>query len=481
MTQPLNRLASQFIYTELAEIVGNENITSKAVDKIAYSADFSWISHMWIDRGQRPPVADFIVFPGNSSEVAELIKVANTYKLPVIPWGGGSGSQGAVTPVFGGVIVDLKRMNRLIEIDEECLTVTAEAGIIGRNLEYALNEKGFMLAHYPGSHNAATLGGYVAARGSGTLSTKYGKAEDMVMWIKMVTPTGDIIETLPVPSHASGPGLMQFLIGSEGTMGIITEIKMRIDPLPKIRTFRSYLFDSLDKGLEVGRRIMTNRLNPCVMRLYDEIDTKKYVKWVLNLDVTGSYMVIGVDGEEDMVELIWSKIMSICEELGGQDLGIEAGQKWWDNRYKFYYPPFVRELPLLHGTVETCATFKNIKKVYYEARRIITENYSDYNAYFFAHFSHWYPWGVMTYAQFIIENPPDDAEEVMNLHNRIWADVARSYIANGAVLNEHHGIGIKLGWLMRHLYGSAWPELVKIKNALDPNGIMNPGKLGFGC
>ena len=376
--------------------------------------------------------------------------------------------------------MDLKRLNRIIEVDEECLTVTVEAGVIGKNLEWEVNKKNLMFAHYPGSHNAATVGGYIAARGNGTLSTKYGKAEDMVLWIKMVTPTGEIIETLPVPKHASGPGLLQFIIGSEGTMGIITEVKLRLDPLPEELSFRSFLFEDLDKGLEVGRRIMTSRLQPCVMRLYDEIDTKKYVKWVLKLDVTGSYMVIGVDGAKEFVDLTWKKIIAICEELGGKDLGTEAGQRWWENRYKFYYPPYVRALPLLHGTVETCATFKNIKKVYYDARSIIEEGYADYNAYFFAHFSHWYPWGVMTYAQFMIDDPPQDPEEVLDLHNRIWADVAKSFIANGAVLNEHHGIGIKLGWLMRHLYGNAWPELVKIKDALDPKGIMNPGKLGFG-
>jgi alkyldihydroxyacetonephosphate synthase len=143
---------------------------------------------------------------------------------------------------------------------------------------------------------------------------------------------------------------------------------------------------------------MAQRLNPCVIRLYDEVDTKKYVKRVLNLDVTGSYMVIGVDGFRVLNDVIWKKIFEICIELGGKDLGSEAGQKWWDHRYDFYFPPHVKALPKLFGTIETVTTFKNIKSLYYATKEIIEKQYADYRASFFAHFSHWYPWGVMVYA-----------------------------------------------------------------------------------
>jgi len=475
-----NKLLYDLIHTELSDIVGPEHITRRRVDKLAYASDNSWVSQMWIDRGQEPPTADFVLFPHNAHEISEIIKVANTYRIPVVPWGGGTGSQGAVIPLYGGIIVDLKRLNRILEIDEESLTVTAEAGIIGQKLEWELNERGLTLAHYPASEYAATLGGYICARGSGTLSTKYGKAEDMVMWVKVVSPTGEIIETLPVPRHASGPGLLELFVGSEGTLGVIVEVKMRVDPLPEERRFRSYLFQDLDKGIEAGRQMMIQRLSPCVIRLYDEVDTKKYVKRVLSLDVTGSYMVVGVDGSREFTEVLWKKIIEICEGLGGEDLGSEPGQRWWDHRYDFYFPPFVRALPKLHGTIETVTTFKNIRPLYYAAKEIIEKDYADYGAYFFAHFSHWYPWGVMVYAQFMIDEPPQDPEEALDLHNRIWADAAKCFISHGGVLNEHHGIGLKLGWLMRKQYGAAWPDLVKIKNALDPNGIMNPGKLGFG-
>jgi alkyldihydroxyacetonephosphate synthase len=475
-----NKLVYDLIYTELTDIVGQEHLTRRRVDKLAYAVDYSWVSQMWIDRGQEPPTADFILFPQNAQEISEIIRVANTYHLSVVPWGGASGSQGGVIPLYGGIIIDIKRLNHMIEIDEESLTVTAEAGIIGQKLEWELNERGLTLAHYPASEYAATLGGYIAARGSGTLSTKYGKAEDMVMWIKLVSPTGEIIETLPVPNHASGPGLLELFVGSEGTFGIIVEVKMRVDPLPEERRFQSFLFEDLNKGIEAGRRIMAQRLNPCVIRLYDEVDTKKYVKRVLNLDVTGSYMVIGVDGIRELNDVIWKKIFEICKELGGKDLGSEAGQKWWDHRYDFYYPPHVKALPKLFGTIETVTTFKNIKPLYYATKEIIEKQYADHRASFFAHFSHWYPWGVMVYAQFMVDEPPQDPEQALDLHNHIWADVAKCFIAHGGVLNEHHGIGLKLGWLMRKQYGPAWPKLVQIKNALDPNGIMNPGKLGFG-
>jgi alkyldihydroxyacetonephosphate synthase len=169
-------------------------------------------------------------------------------------------------------------LDKIIRIDEQSMTVTAQAGINGQHLEWAINKHGLTLAHYPASQYGATLGGYVAARGSGTLSTKYGKAEDMVLRLEVVLASGEQIRTLPVPNHACGPSLLQLFVGSEGTLGIITEVTMRLDPIPEERRWRAYLFKDLRKGLEAGRRMMTRRIHPCVIRLYDENSTRRVVR-----------------------------------------------------------------------------------------------------------------------------------------------------------------------------------------------------------
>jgi alkyldihydroxyacetonephosphate synthase len=335
------------------------------------------------------------------------------------------------------------------------------------------------LAHYPASQYGATLGGYVAARGSGTLSTKYGKAEDMVLSLAVVLPSGEQIRTLPVPNHACGPGLLQLFVGSEGTLGVITEVTMRLDPVPQERRWRAYLFDGVRGGLEAGRRIMTQRLRPTVIRLYDENSTQRIVKRVLGLDVDGAYMVVGADGRSEMVELEMAAIDRTCRDLGGKDLGPELGEHWWKHRYDFYFPPHTLMLPQMFGTVESTTTYDRIWPLYQAKKAVIEDEFREFGTNYIAHFSHWFPWGVMVYDRFIIERPPQDPQEALQLHTQIWGRAARTSLRNGGVLNDHHGIGFKLGWLMPELYGPAWPVMQGIKNLIDPAGIMNPGKLGF--
>ncbi len=468
------------VRTEIEDIVGRDSVLDSEVDRLAYSSDIFWVPVMWTDRGKLPSLADLIVFPETVEQVSRLVRLANVYRIPIVPWGGGSGSQGGILPIYGGLILDIKKLNRIIDIDETSLCVTAEAGINGQHLEWALQDKGLTLAHYPASIYTATLGGYLAARGSGQLSTKYGKAEDMVLSIEVVTPTGEVIQTLPTPNHATGPGMLQLFVGSEGTFGIITKATMRVDPMPTERRFRAVLFPSLKQGLEAGRLIMTRRLRPSVIRLYDEDATVKVVKRVLGIEVKGAYMVLCFDGVyPDMVELEESKALEICCENGGKDLGSEGGKHWWEHKYDFYYPPFAPALPQLFGTIESVCRYQDIWRLYQAKRRVVLEEFAEWKPSYTAHFSHWYPWGVMIYDRFYVDAPPDDPHEAVRLHNRIWAAAARASMANGGVLNEHHGIGLKLGWLMREQRGAAFDVLQRIKDGLDPRGIMNPGKLGF--
>ncbi len=472
-------LATEMVLSELADAVGGENVSTRAADRLVYATDWSWMPQMWLDRGMEPPSPDVVVHPGSAEEISRVLKIANVYRIPVTPWGGGSGTQGGAAPIYGGILLDVKRLDKIIDINETSLTVTAQAGLNGSALEMALNDRGLTLPHYPSSANAATIGGYVAARGSGVISTKYGKAEDLVLSIGAVLPDGTIIKTPPVPSHASGPMLMNLLIGSEGTMGVITEATFQIERLPETRVFRSALFDNIHDALEAGREIMLQRLQPAVLRLYDEASTAGLVKRVLGLDLQGAYLILIFDGFKEIAEAQAARAMKVCEERGARDLGPDSAEHWWEHRYDFYYPPFGLSLPKMYGTIETVCKFENIEQLYLAKKQAIEVGFAEWNAKYIAHFSHWFPWGVMVYDRFVIDEPPTDPHEALQLHNKIWTTAARTSLANGGMLNEHHGIGLKLGRLMREQYGSAWPALDGLKRSLDPNGIMNPGKLGF--
>jgi alkyldihydroxyacetonephosphate synthase len=475
-----NLFLSEMIRSELGEIVGPDFVSVEESDKFIYSTDWAWMPQMWLDRGMqlRPP--DYIVHPGSAQEISEILEVANKYRIPVIPWGGGSGTQGGALPIFGGILLDMKRMDKIIAIDEKSLTVTAQAGIIIAQLEWALNEKGFMLPHYAASSNCATLGGALAPRGTGTLSTKYGKAEDMLLSMQIVLPTGEIIRTPPVPKHAAGPDWFHLFLGAEGNFGVITEATMQLDYLPEARLMRAVLFDDLNKALEVGRLIMTHRLNPLVIRLYDRESTSSQVKKVLGYEYDGAYMVMGFDGDPEIAALQEKKALEYCKQMGGRDLGRDPGEAWWEHRYDFYYPPKSLKLPWMYGTTETVTTFDKIANLYWAEKKAVEEGFAEWNVKFIGHFSHWFHWGVMVYSRFIIEEPPQDPQEALRLHNRVWNAAMQAVMANGGMINEHHGVGLKLSRYMRKQYGDAWPLLLKIKKTIDPNGIMNPGKTGFG-
>ncbi len=263
----MHPLQWHMIETELTDIVGQDFVLTSEIDRSIYGVDYFWLPRMYVDRGEMPPLPDVVVLPGTVEEMAAIVRLANVYHIPLIPWGGGSGSQGGVMPVYGGITADLKRLNQILEINAVSQTVTAQAGINGYELECALNAVGFTLPHYPASVHSATLGGYLACRGSGVLSSKYGKAEDMVLSMEVILPNGDVIRTLPFPNHAAGPGILQVFVGAEGSYGIITEATMRIERLPEERRFRALMFDSLTNALEAGRQIMLERLQPSTMRV----------------------------------------------------------------------------------------------------------------------------------------------------------------------------------------------------------------------
>lgn len=427
----------------------------------------------------RPAVADAVVRPRSSEEVATVLAAAVEEEVPVVPRGGGSGSQGGAVPNAGGVVLDLGGLDEISDLDTEALTVRAGAGVPGLALEEWLNERGYVFPHYPASLHLAQVGGYLAAKGSGVLSTKYGKIEDLVASIEVALPSGELARTVPIPRHAVGPDLNQLFIGSEGTLGVITEATLLVRPAPEHRSFRVVGFDDLATGIEAMRKVLQAGWQPAAVRLHDPEATRMNLARVLDVEISGVKMVLVFDGPKPLVETTEREVVRSLVADGGTDEGPELAERWWENRFRIYYPPFRPELPSVWGTIDLAAGFGRMLPAWEAVRELMVSDYDRYGLTFTGHFSHWYPWGTMVYGRFILDDPPGDVDEAVAIYDEIWRRSSEVILREGAVINDHHGVGLKLAGDMEAQYGSAWAVLGAIKQALDPARVMNPGKLGL--
>jgi alkyldihydroxyacetonephosphate synthase len=441
-----------------------------------YTADTYWKALAARAAGSPLGRPDVVVKPHDDDEVAAVVKIANLHRVPVVPWGGGSGTQGASIPTQGGIVIDLTGMDRIVEIDERSLTVTAEAGLNGKKLEAELNQRGLMLPHYPASAEWATVGGYVAARGSGVLSTRYGKIEDLVISLRLVTPTGDIVDTLPVPRHAVGPDIAPLFIGSEGSLGVITRVRLQLAPLPAARHFEVVSFRSVESGIEAVRKSLQSGLRPSVVRLYDEVATRITLSPVVGKPLPGVATVICFEGDAAVAAAERESMLKIIRSHDGEVLDGGLGEIWWEHRYDFYAPPHAPELPAVWGTIDVVATYARLLHTYNALQEAVAKPYAARGLKLRSHLSHWYQWGAMIYARFVL---PDGGSDAVTLHDRIWKDGVTAALGAGAVMNDHHGVGLKLAPYMPAQHGAGLDVLKRIKKTLDPNGIMNPGKLGL--
>ena len=450
--------------SELEDIVGEANVSQRDSDKIAYGVDYFWVGRMWADRGQPLPAPDFIVRPATAPEVAGVLRVANYYKIPVYTWGGGSGSQGGALPMSGGIILDTKRMDSVVEYDEVSMKVTVEAGMNFQQLEWYANERGHSLMHYPSSLTCATVGGFLAHRGIGVLSNKYGKIDDMCLAMEIVLPDGTIIDTLPVPKHAAGPDLAQIFIGSEGTLGVITKATFKLYEQPEERRFRAFIFKDISSGIAAGKEIM-RKVKPSIIRLYDEAETVSIIKEVLGVQKSGAFMNTAVEGIPEMVDLEERILVEICLKHGGEDLGGEWGKKWWDHRITFFYPGHIMNNPqdVRYDGLRLQPT-TDMENIYWAMKHSLEDNFPGVQVYrpllALVRLGH----ACSTTASSWMSRRRT-LSEAIRLHNQIWNAGVRAAIANGGVINDHHGIGLKLSRLMKEQYGPAMQVMEGIKKS----------------
>ncbi len=459
----------------IRKIVGPANVTVTTTDRVLNAHDAWPLSEAKIRAGELLPLADMIVYPATTEEVAEVLKVANELRIPVIPVGGGAGTCGGTLPIYGGIQLDLKRMSQILWIDDESMTVRVQAGIVGIDLEEAVNRRGYTTGHTPTSLRASNVGGFIATRSGGSMSSLYGKIEDMTMGLQVVLADGSVIECKAIPRHSVGPDLKQLFIGSEGTLCVITEATLRLFPLPEKRTFRSFAFKDVHTGLEVIRAIFRAGLTPSIVRLYDPEDTAMSVSPHFEVEDGDCMLMLAFDGSPERVALDEKAAVDICERYGGKDFGEGPSKRWWEHRYDMYYPSkFTTAGYSIGDTIDVVATYDKLEQVYHSMKEVMEAN----DAIVLSHFSHMYPNGGSIYMIFFLAR--EDADSAWAAYKKIWDDGVKACLEAGGTMSHQHGVGLSRSTYTEDELGSGMEVLRKIKAVLDPNGILNPGKLGLG-
>lgn len=414
-----------------------------------------------------------IVRPHTTEQVADVLEWANRTRTAVVPYGGGSGvSSGVVSG--GSVVIELRALNEILDYDEKSRLVRVQAGVLGPDLTKALRSWGQTLGHEPQSIEISTVGGWIATRASGQLSSRYGNIEDLVAGIEAVLPGGHIIRSKSVPRSSVGPDVASLMIGSEGTLGIVTEATLRVSPLPAERVDRCVRFQHMADGVAACRKIVQAGLDPLVVRLYDPEDASILMRNMPE-EKPGTVLLLSFEGAETR-----SRADAAVEMSSGNPGPDALVTHWWNHRNDA-----VDELATImsgdgilgpHGlvdTIEVAHTWSGLRELYHSMKEALTE-VADIAA---CHLSHVYDDGACLYFT-LASACEDDAQAASRLQS--WWDVGmRTCLEAGGTISHHHGIGRRKARWLREEIGGWWDVLVAVKKAVDPNGIMNPGALGL--
>ena len=452
-----------------------ESWSVAAEELVSYSRDAWPLALKLSQAGQIPYLPDLVFHARSSEEIANVLKWANAHHVPVTAWGAGSGVVGAALATQGGILLDLSHLNKILVLDKTNLLVKVQAGMIGEQLEKELNSHGYTLNHSPQSLNRSTIGGWIATRAAGQFSSRWGNIEDFAMALTVALADGQIITTRLAPRAAIGPDIKNIFIGSEGTLGIVLDVTLKIFPLAESRLFETISFPSLESGLAGMRRLMQTGLRPFLIRLYDADESLFVARWSgITPPNKANLLLLGCEGQREMAQTEFRLAKQILQSQGGEILGPEITEGWMDHRFDFSgvenrlaQPGGVAE------TIEVASLWDGI----FETYQALKENLSPFAEYVLGHFSHAYPQGASLYI--ILLGEVADASVAGSRLREIWEVAMRTSLERGAAISHHHGIGLARQEFLRQELGSSYLVLERIKNALDPEGILNPGKLAF--
>ena len=438
-------------------------------DGVAEASRDWWPQAMiWALDGQVAARAAAVATPGSAEEVAAVLAVCDEARIPVTAAAGRSGVCGASVPVHGGVVLDLCGLSGIVDVDATSLVLDVLPGTFGDHLEVALRaDHGLTLGHWPQSVALSTVGGWLACRSAGQLSTRYGKIEDMVLGLDVALADGRRISTGGAPRAAVGPDLNQLFVGSEGTLGIITGARLRLHPAPTHERRSAYAFGSFEDGVDAMRRILQRGATPAVLRLYDPAEAHR------SYDTGDVALLLVLDeGDGAIVDTTMELVAEVCRDAARAD--VAHVEHWLEKRNDVAALEALISRGYVVDTMEVAGRWRDLPGLYRSTLAALHSVAGTVSA--SAHQSHSYLDGGCLYFTFAAQTEPDDRDRY---YREVWDVGSRAVLAAGGALSHHHGIGLNRGRFVAQALGPAFEALAATKRALDPNGILNPGKLGL--
>jgi alkyldihydroxyacetonephosphate synthase len=481
--------------TSLTDAVGEANVFVSTEDRLRHATGCGYADLARLRGGRLEAAPDAVLLPVDAEAVRRVLEICAAEGIAVVPYGGGTSVVGGVAPLRGShsrlIALDLARL-REVSVDQRSLTARLGAGLRGPEAEAALNAEGVVLGHFPQSFEYATIGGFAATRSAGQASSGYGRFDALIGAVRLIAPRGDL-RTLETPHTAAGPSLRELVVGSEGVLGVIPEVIVRVRPQPRQRRYEAWIAESFEAGTEIVRALAQGPGLPDVTRVSDEEETEMslalsgprgltgtafdgYLK--LRRRRNGCLIVVGLEGDEESVARRRALSVRALRHGGAAYLGQGAGRSWEHGRFQ---GPYLRDtlmgLGAMVETLETSHTWSRLHELHAAVAVAIRDSLSDQGTpgLAFCHLSHAYPDGASLYFTFI--SRAKRGEEIEQ-----WGAVKRAaceaIVACGGTITHHHAIGRDHTPYMQAEVGETGIDVLRrVKQQLDPTAIMNPGKL----
>ena len=476
--------------------LGGTGLREDREARVEHAAGRSYPDLVRLRSGEGLSAPDAVLAPGSAEQVRAVLDVCARERVAVVPFGGGTSVVGGVEPVgdgFEGVVsLDLRGLDQVLDVDRVSLTATLEGGLLGPAAEARLGEQGLTLGHFPQSFEFSTVGGWVATRSAGQASTGYGRIDDLVEGVRLISPVGDM-DCHVGPASAAGPSLSELVVGSEGVLGVISHATLRVRPAPEQRRYEGWSFRGFAEGAEAFRVMEQADASPDIARLSDEHETRMSMALASSGSRTerlgraylrarghegGCLAIVGFEGEADEVERRRVRAGALLRAGGGLALGARPGAAWLRNRY---HGPYLRDHLLDRGvmveTLETATTWSNLGRLYGAVADALRTSLSDRGTppLVMCHVSHLYRSGASLYFTFLARQ---EAGDLLGQWRAAKTAASDAIVATGGTITHHHAVGRDHRPWMQAEVGTLGIELLRAAKAtLDPAGVMNPGKL----
>jgi alkyldihydroxyacetonephosphate synthase len=492
------------LLAELTEVVGTENVVQDDLDRIVHTYGKALRDLLRIRAGDIPRVPDVVIYPGNEAEVQLIVDRAVAADAVIIPYGGGSNISGSLHAPEDEtrlvISLDLGRMNQVIDIDEESGLARIKAGAQGPDLEEQLGAKGWVLGHYPDSFTHSTLGGWVATRSSGMQSDKYGDISDIARGMRVVMP-GKVLQIRPLPHTSTGPSVREMVLGSEGRLGVITEVTVQVHRIPEVRVILGYLFPTWESGLAAMQEISTSDAHPSITRVSDGKETafsfatrKKSSGISISSLISKGLMKVlqrrGWNLEEVCLSFIGyeggkahvARQKKIVKDIVGKHGGILVGKGpgvLYDQ--KKFDTPYIRDFLLDRGAIgdvsETAAPWSKLLPLYKNVIAAAEKVYAQLGVpgWIMCHLSHSYHSGACLYFTFAFKH---DGVDPLGQYEPLKNAIQQAFVDSGGTLSHHHAVGTEhAAWLEQDISAPGVHMIEGLFSAMDPNSNFNPGKI----